>query len=39
MIAVGIRSHQDPSSAYWRQRYVALRARWRDLKEELAPYL
>ena len=39
MIAVGIRSHQDPTSAYWRQRYVALRARWRDLKEELAPYL
>ena len=39
MIAVGIRSHQDPASAYWRQRYVALRSRWRDLKEELAPYL
>jgi hypothetical protein len=39
MIAVGIRSHQDPTSAYWRQRYVALRSRWRALKRELAPYV
>ncbi len=39
MIAVGIRSHQDPASDYWRQRYVALRSRWRALKQELAPYL
>lgn len=39
MIAVGIRSHQDPASDYWRQRYVALRARWRALKAEIAPYL
>lgn len=36
MIQVGIRSHQDPMSKYWRDRYVALRSRWRELKKELA---
>jgi hypothetical protein len=32
MIAIGIKAQRNPSSAYWRDRYVAIRERWLDLK-------
>lgn len=35
MIAAGIRCHQDPTSDYWRSRYVAIRSRWRALKAQI----
>jgi hypothetical protein len=34
MIALGIRSNQQPESAYWRQRYEAARERWKGAKAE-----
>lgn len=33
MIAVGIKAQRHPDSAYWRDRYVAIRERWFDLRE------
>jgi hypothetical protein len=33
MIDVGVRAHQDPSSAYWRQRFVAIRERWQEMRD------
>lgn len=33
MITVGIRAQRDPASAYWRDRYVAIRERWLDLRD------
>ena len=33
MITVGIKAQRNPSSAYWRDRYVAIRERWLDLRE------
>jgi hypothetical protein len=36
MLEVGVRSDQNPTSAYWRDRYVAARARWQKLKQQAA---
>ena len=33
MIQVGIKSQRDPQSRYWRDRYVAIRERWLDLRD------
>lgn len=33
MIAIGIKAQRNPSSTYWRDRYVAIRERWLDLRE------
>lgn len=36
MKLAGIKNHQDPASAYWRDRYVAARDRWQRLKSQAA---
>ena len=33
MIAIGIKAQRNPSSSYWRDRYVAIRERWLDLRD------
>jgi hypothetical protein len=33
MIEIGIKAQRNPSSAYWRDRYVAVRERWLDLRD------
>ena len=33
MIAVGIKAQRHPESSYWRDRYVAIRERWLDLRD------
>ena len=33
MIELGVRAHQNPSSAYWRHRFVAIRERWQEMRQ------